>query len=106
VERGLKQADNRNAQSTARRALVGEASERGRVELDREANERSRGGEVRPASLSEEPAIVSAANGENDEDELIRRSQGRVTTIVLKTLVRRHSSRVSALSAASSAAAT
>jgi RNA polymerase sigma-70 factor (ECF subfamily) len=93
VERGLKQADNRNAQSTARQALVGEASERGRVELDREANERSRGGEVRPASLSEEPAIVSDASGENDEDELIRQSRAGDDDS-FETLVRRHSSRV------------
>jgi RNA polymerase sigma-70 factor (ECF subfamily) len=94
VERGLKQADNRNAQSTARQALVGEASERGRVELDREANERkSRSGEVRPASVSENPVIVSDASGANDEDELIRRSRAGDDDS-FETLVRRHSPRV------------
>jgi RNA polymerase sigma-70 factor, ECF subfamily len=94
VERGLKQADNRNAQSTARQALVSEASEKGRVELDPEANERkSRSDEVRPASVSEEPGLVSDARGANDEDELIRRSRAGDDDS-FETLVRRHSSRV------------
>src|SRR5258705_11568321 len=57
VERGLKQAENRNAQSTARQAPVGEASERGRVELGRETNDTSRIAEVRAASLADEPAV-------------------------------------------------
>jgi len=91
VERGLKQADNRNAQSTARQALVGEASEVGRVKLDREADERkSRSGDVRPASVSEEPVIASSSS---DEDELIRRSRAGDDDS-FETLVRRHSSRV------------
>jgi RNA polymerase sigma-70 factor (ECF subfamily) len=91
VERGLKQADNRNAQSTARQALVGEASEVGRVKLDREADERkSRSGDVRPASVSEEPVIASSSS---DEDELIRCSRAGDDDS-FETLVRRHSSRV------------
>jgi len=68
VERGLKQADNR---ATRRARLVGPWSAKLPKEAASnwiaEANERSRGGEVRPASLSEEPAIVSAANGENEK---------------------------------------
>jgi RNA polymerase sigma-70 factor (ECF subfamily) len=91
VERGLKQAENRNAQSTARQALVGETSERGRVELESQANERkSRSGEVRPAPVSEEPIVVS---GPSDEDELIRQSRAGDDDSFEK-LVRRHSSRV------------
>ena len=87
----MKQADNRNAQSTARQALIGEASEVGRVKLDREADEqKSRSGDVRPASVSEEPVIASSSS---DEDELIRRSRAGDDDS-FETLVRRHSSRV------------
>src|SRR5262245_16900295 len=55
VERVLKQADNRNAQSTARQAVVGEAPEFGRV-IDRDPDDgRSRSAEVRPLEISDEP---------------------------------------------------
>jgi RNA polymerase sigma-70 factor, ECF subfamily len=94
VERGLKQADNRNAQSAARQTVVGEASELGRVKLDREADERkSRGGDVRPATVSEEEAIESVVSRSSDEDELIGRSRAGDDD-AFETLVRRHSSRV------------
>lgn len=90
----MKQADNRNAQSTARQAQVGEASEAGRVILDRAADERkSRSGDVRPASVSEEEVIAGDTGNSNDEDELIRRSRAG-NDDSFETLVRRHSSRV------------
>jgi RNA polymerase sigma-70 factor, ECF subfamily len=91
VERGLKQADNRNAQSTARQAIVGEAPETGRVKLDREAEEReSRSDDVRPVSVYQEPAIASDVS---DEDELIKHSLAGDHDS-FETLVRRHNSRV------------
>jgi RNA polymerase sigma-70 factor, ECF subfamily len=94
VERGLKQPDNRNAQSMARQALVGEASEIGRGELDCRPDERkSRSGELRPASDSEEPAIIADAGRANDEDDLIRRSLAGDEDS-FETLVHRHSPRV------------
>jgi RNA polymerase sigma-70 factor (ECF subfamily) len=96
VERGLNQADNRNAQSTARQALVGEAPDVGRIELDREPNDQSsRSGEVLPISVSEDDEIVSdaAASRASDEDELIKRSRAGEDDS-FETLVRRHSSRV------------
>lgn len=87
----MKQAENRNAQSTARQALVGEASEADRVIPDRETDERkSRDGDVRVASTTTEPVIATDAN---DEDELIRRSRAGDDDS-FETLVRRHSSRV------------
>jgi RNA polymerase sigma-70 factor (ECF subfamily) len=88
VERGLKQAENRNAQSTARQALIAEPADLGRVRLEREAEERSSlGVEVRPV---DEP---QSARGESDEDELIGRSRAGDHDS-FETLVRRHSSRV------------
>jgi RNA polymerase sigma-70 factor (ECF subfamily) len=94
VERGLKQADNRNAQSTARQATIGEASETGLVNLDREADERkSCKGDVRLASVPEEQVIESDAGNPNGEDELIIRSRAGDDDS-FETLVRRHSSRV------------
>ena len=90
VENGLKQAENRNAQSTARQARVSEAAELGRVIPDRETEERtSRDGDVRPAAVVE-PEIGTDAN---DEDELIKRSRAGDDDS-FETLVRRHSSRV------------
>ena len=94
----MKQAENRNAQSTARQALVGEASEIGRVELDGRPDERrSRSGEASQASVYEEPvsepAIDDDASASSDEDELIRRSLARDDDS-FEMLVRRHSSRV------------
>ena len=87
----MKQAENRNAQSTARQGLIGEASELGRVILDHETDERkSRNVEVRPVSDVDDSAIASNAN---DEDELIRRSRAGDDDS-FETLVRRHSSRV------------
>jgi RNA polymerase sigma-70 factor, ECF subfamily len=91
VECGLKQAENRNAQSTARPALIGEASEFGRVILDHETDERkSRNVDEGPVSITDDSAIASKAN---DEDELIRRSRAGDDDS-FEMLVRRHSSRV------------
>jgi hypothetical protein len=111
VERGLKQADNRNAQSTARQALVGEASELGAVELDSRTDQRkSHGPDVQLAAVpvppSEESESAYGAEGAGDEDdELITRTrpsdEDELITRSLagngdsfETLVRRHNSRV------------
>ena len=86
----MKQAENRNAQSTARQARASEAAELGRVIPDRETEERtSREVDVRPAAVVE-PEIGTDAN---DEDELIKRSRAGDDDS-FETLVRRHSSRV------------
>jgi len=92
VERGLKQADNRSSHSTARRALVSEASEIGRVQLDPRADPgKSRTAEERAPSEPEKKADEAARS--SDEDELIQRSfAGDEDSF--ETLVRRHSPRV------------
>ena len=91
MERGLKQADNRNVHSTARQALVGEASEVG-AELDVRPDQRKpHSPDVQLVSVSEESA--SDAAGASDEDELITRSLAGDGDS-FETLVRRHSSRV------------
>jgi RNA polymerase sigma-70 factor, ECF subfamily len=102
VERVLKQADNRNAQSTARQAVVGEAPEFGRV-MDRDPDDgRSRSAEVRPLEISDEPIsdepipdepTLEHERGSTDEDELIQHSRGGDDDS-FETLVRRHSPRV------------
>jgi RNA polymerase sigma-70 factor (ECF subfamily) len=98
VERGLKQADNRNRQSMARQALVGEASEAAGAELDGQpAARESRSGELRPPPDSEEPEIVANAGRATDEDELIRRTLAGDDDS-FETLVRRHSPRVFSIS--------
>jgi RNA polymerase sigma-70 factor, ECF subfamily len=88
VEHSLKQAENRNAQSTARKALVAEASDLGGAGLDR-AGEDEHGVEARPASAADETPIA----GISDEDELIKRSRAGDDDS-FEILVRRHSSRV------------
>jgi RNA polymerase sigma-70 factor, ECF subfamily len=94
VERGLKQADNRNASSTARQALVGEASEIDRAEFDPRTDGRNRQvGEVRPASSPLQPVSTSDGVRETDEDDLIRRSLAGDEDS-FEALVRRHSPRV------------
>ena len=87
----MNQADNRNAPSTARQALVAETSDLSRVSIEREAVEpESRDVDVRLDSNSPEEVT---AKGEADEDELITRSlAGDEDTFEI--LVRRHSSRV------------
>jgi RNA polymerase sigma-70 factor (ECF subfamily) len=102
VERGLKQADNRNAGSMARQALVGESSGIDSADLDRRSELRkSRGDDVRPAVVGE-ASIASSdaapiADNENaassEEDELIRASLANDEDAFEK-LVRRHSPRV------------
>jgi RNA polymerase sigma-70 factor (ECF subfamily) len=94
VERGLKQADNRNAQSTARRAIVGEASETGLVKIDRETDERkTRNVDVRPQSIPDKDLIETNEGGPSAEDELIIQSRAGDGDS-FETLVRRHSPRV------------
>jgi RNA polymerase sigma-70 factor, ECF subfamily len=94
VERGLKQADNRNAQSTARRAIVGEESEAGVVKIDREADERrTRNGDVRPQTEPEQQLIENDGGIASVEDELIIASRAGDEDS-FETLVRSHSPRV------------
>lgn len=94
MERGLKQADNRNAQSTARQALTGETSETGRAKVDGAADDRSsHRASVPSASVPDERAVTSEAIGTSDEDDLIRQSRAGDGDS-FETLVRRHSSRV------------
>lgn len=98
----MKQADNRNAQSTARQAVVGEAPEFGRVNIDSDPDDRrSRSAEVRPLETSDQPIpdespdepTLEHERGSTDEDELIQHSRGGDDDS-FETLVRRHSPRV------------
>ena len=91
VERGLKQADNRNAQSTARQALVGEVSDLAAARPGLEADERT-GCSLEGQSVSA-PVEALIARDTNDEGELIRRSRAGDDDS-FEMLVRRHSSRV------------
>ena len=98
MERGLKQADNRNASRMASQALVGEASGIDRTELDRGSEVRkSRLDEARPAVVAVDPVTAPDAGKESvslsDEDELITSSLAGEEDAFEK-LVRRHSSRV------------
>jgi RNA polymerase sigma-70 factor (ECF subfamily) len=102
VERGLKQADNRNAGSMARQALVGESSGIDSADLERRSELRkSRGDDARPALVtdasiaSSDAAPISTADGaaSSEEDELIRASLASDEDAFEK-LVRRHSPRV------------
>jgi RNA polymerase sigma-70 factor (ECF subfamily) len=101
VERGLKQADNRNAGSMARQALVGEASGIDRAELDRRSETRkSRNDEARPALVPRDPvatnrsqATTNESSASSDEDEVITSSLAGDEDAFEK-LVRRHSPRV------------
>ncbi len=97
----MKQADNRNASSMDRQALVGEASGVDRTELNRRSELRkSRNDEARPALVARDPVTTTGSEattndsaGPSDEDELI-------TSILageedaFEKLVRRHSPRV------------
>jgi len=96
----LKQADNRNAQSTARQAVVGETPEFGRDNIDSDPDDRrSRSAEVRPLEIPDQPdespdePTLEHERGSTDEDELIQRSRGGDDDS-FETLVRRHSPRV------------
>lgn len=93
VECRLKQADNRNAQSTARQALVSDASNIPLIKLDVQDDEHrleAQSSVVAEESLS--PDEVSAAVV-SDEDELIKSSLAGDDDS-FEILVRRHSSRV------------
>ena len=98
----MKQADNRNASSMARQALVGEASGIDRAELDRPSELRkSRGDDARPVLVAEDAVITPDAapdalnenSATRDEDELITSSLSGDEDAFEK-LVRRHSPRV------------
>lgn len=94
MERGLKQADNRNASSTARRALIGESSEIDRVGFDRQEDGRNRReGRARPAGAAVQTQVASVDVRETEEDDLIRSSLAG-NEDAFETLVRRHSPRV------------
>jgi RNA polymerase sigma-70 factor (ECF subfamily) len=106
VVRGLKHADNRNAGSMARQALVGESSGIDSADLDRRDELRkSRGDDARPALVGDGSIATSdaapiapdesAASGaaSSDEDEFIRASLANDEDAFEK-LVRRHSPRV------------
>ena len=92
----MKQADNRNAQSTARQALIADAANIALIKIDLEDDERSGAGlEARPTAVAEESVLAEEgiAGVLRDEDELIKRSlTGDDDSF--ETLVRRHSSRV------------
>lgn len=98
VERGLKQADNRNAGSIARQAMVGETSGIDGADSDRPIELRkSRGDDARPGSEEDDsiasPDAADAGTASSEEDELIRASLANDEDAFEK-LVRRHSSRV------------
>ena len=93
VERGLKQADNRSAQSTARRALISEASQIDRAEIAQQSDQRkSRVAEERAMPTLEQEVVPGEAQV-SDEDDLIKRSVAGDGDS-FETLVRRHSQRV------------
>ena len=89
----MKQAENRNAQSPARQALVAEASNAGAAELDRTDQLMTGGPAVQLAPAGEESESVYEARKASDEDDLITRSLAGDDDS-FETLVRRHSSRV------------
>ncbi len=102
MERGLKQADNRNAGSMARQALVGESSGIDSADMERRSELRkSRGDDARPALVtdasiaSSDAAPISHDEGaaSSEEDDLIRASLASDEDAFEK-LVRRHSPRV------------
>ena len=102
MERGLKQADNVNTGSMARQALIGEASNIDRTELNRRRESRTtRDDEARPAPVAEDPItapdIVPVIANEravpSDEGNLIESSLAGDEDAFEK-LVRRHSPRV------------
>ena len=98
----MKQADNRNAGSMARQALVGESSGIDSADLDRRSElGRSRGDDARPALVGDgsiagsDAALIAPDEGatSSDEDKLIRASLADDEDAFEK-LVRRHSPRV------------
>jgi len=92
----LKQAENRNAQSTARQAVVSDAPNTPLMNFDLEEDER-RGGKLEaPATaVAEDAALADEGSGSilSDEDELIRRSLAGDDDS-FEILVRRHGSRI------------
>ena len=90
----MKQAENRNASTTASHAKFGEAAAADRPEFDRRVSERSGNqSETRPASAPLDSVISSEAAGTSDEDDLVRLSLAGDGDSFEK-LVRRHSPRV------------
>lgn len=102
MERGLKQADNRNTGSMARQALVGDTPVIEGAELEgRGEPGKSRGDDARPALVAEDsvtapdtvPDLAKDGVASSDEDELITSSLSGDEDAFEK-LVRRHSPRV------------
>ncbi len=91
----MKQADNRNAQSTARQALVGDASNIPLIKLGVRDDEHIDGLEAQSSVVAEEtmPPDDATVGLVSDEDELIKRSLAGDDDS-FEILVRRHSSRV------------
>ena len=87
----MKQAENRNAQSTARQALIAEASDLGRAGLDRVGEERT---SVASRRVLLPPLMRPQSRGTvSDEDELDQ-TEPAGDDDSFEILVRRHSSRV------------
>lgn len=95
MERGLKQADKRSAQSTARRILAGESSEEIELAgLNQSADGRESGAaEMRGDQKTREAQTVADSADEMSEDELVTRTLAGDEN-AFEVLVRRNSSRV------------
>jgi len=92
----LKQAENRNAQSTARQAVVSDAPNTPLMKLDLEEDERRSGKlEAQATAVAEDAGLPDKGSGSilSDEDELIRRSLAGDDDS-FEILVHRHSSRI------------
>ena len=93
VERGLKEGDNRSAQSTARNIFAGESSEEAKlIGFHQSASERESGA-VRKRIDDESHGAQAGLTGETTEDELVTRSLAGDQD-AFEALVRRNSSRV------------
>jgi RNA polymerase sigma-70 factor (ECF subfamily) len=94
VERGLKQVDNRNAQTTARRAAVSDASEQAPVNVVQPGDQTAaRGVDQFISSDIDQTDIGTAVLPATEDDEIIKRSLAGDED-AFEILVRRHSSRV------------
>lgn len=89
----MKQVDNRNAQSTARRATVSEAPEPASVSLGQPGDMTQSRGVDQLAIPALEQTDLDTAPATREEDEIIKRSLAGDED-AFETLVRRHSSRV------------
>ncbi|HSB09460.1 MAG TPA: RNA polymerase sigma factor [Blastocatellia bacterium] len=89
----MKQAENLNAQSTARRAIVTGASGIDAADLNRRVKDGSRAGSEPADSAIEGPAVLTEPSPTSNDDELIKRSLAGDDD-AFETLVRLHSPRV------------